>query len=619
MVKFNVENTTQEIDDEFLPNFPTSGTVATDMNLDSFLILKRFIETSVFDPFYYSIFEDRGRTYQLYFDSLVEEQNIRDNLYAEGNEDEDLLDENHNLISLDEKKFASLLKSREAAEGLQKTRLKNPNFIFPDAKLKPRPWSEVKKYLNFFDSILTPNTIVAGGSVFLSLFEGYIEDVDLFIYGLNENDAKRKIIEICDILRTKYDLEISRSNGAVTFTCSSREDDIPHIKIQVILRLYKRKYEIIHGFDVDSCCIGYDGKSIIMTPRCQYALTQGFNTVNFERLSPSYAYRLIKYANRGMRVLDYGFSRDKFLKEGGKEKILKFENEHTNKYTHKEYVENYYINKGLNLLLIAEDVFEKHPNIKFDYEVNRAFVGGKERDYSLEMDKIDYTTHNFLGAGSKISDYENKIGGAFGAEDFKIVDKEYLFLYNNEEYPNPDSKDPFVISYPRQIYQVVNSDNLEFRTTMKPKIEFKNCVLTIKYNNGKSETKYFFDYEELNVNFRDVNEIYVKDYNSYQEMSRDTLVFPANRRIYNVNYYTRDYDDFSPFVIFKIPKAQYESILKASEKIRKKFGQKGEPELLLKRKLEFKKINPGEQATSTFNVLVLEDPEEWYNGNFYTL
>lgn len=607
MVKFNVENKIQTIDDKFLPNFPTSGTVATDMNLDSFLILKRFIETSVFDPFYYSIFEDKGRTYQLYFDSLVEEERIRNSLYAEGNEDEDLLDENHNLIFLDENKFDSLLKSQEE-------RLKNPNFIFPDAKLKPRPWSEVEKYLKFFDTILTPNTIVAGGSVFLSLFEGYIGDIDIFIYGLNENDAKRKIIEIYEILNKKYELSITRSNGAVTFLCKDRKRRMPHIKIQVILRLYKKKYEIIHGFDVDSCCIGYDGKSIMMTPRCNYSLIHGFNTVNFERLSPSYTYRLIKYANRGMKVLDYGFNREHFLENNGPETIKKREKMLKDKYM--DLSSFYKLVKGLDLLLVAEHIFKKYPEPKLDYEVNVSLVGGKQRQPGEHKRAKDYTTLNFIMNGNSISDYENMGKDDFAVEEFEAKDEYSYFWYNDSEYQIYRRR--ISLSYPKQVYNVNYFKDHEFRSIFKPKIEFKDTVIEIT-RNGKVEVKYFFDREILDIDLRDVDSIEMSNINDYQEISRNSAFFPATTRIYNVTYKTEGEMDFSPFVIFEIPKAQYESILRVSEKIREDFHQTEKPELHLNRKLEFKKINPGEQATSTFNVLVLKDPKEWYNGDFYTL
>jgi ankyrin repeat protein len=57
------------------------------------------------------------------------------------------------------------------------------------------------------------------------------------------------------------------------------------------------------GFDVDSCAVGYDGKSVYVSPRAHHALTYRINTVDMTRRSPSYEMRLVKYCSRGFSVL----------------------------------------------------------------------------------------------------------------------------------------------------------------------------------------------------------------------------------------------------------------------------------------------------------------------------
>ena len=66
------------------------------------------------------------------------------------------------------------------------------------------------------------------------------------------------------------------------------------LSIQIIRRLYICPYQIIAGFDVDCCCIlsNLDGQ-IYATERGVYAISGGYNVVNFDRLSPSYEYRLV--------------------------------------------------------------------------------------------------------------------------------------------------------------------------------------------------------------------------------------------------------------------------------------------------------------------------------------
>lgn len=48
-----------------------------------------------------------------------------------------------------------------------------------------------------------------------------------------------------------------RSLRTVTFV-----SEFPYRKIQIVLRLYKTLAEVLHGFDVDACSIGFDGHTV---------------------------------------------------------------------------------------------------------------------------------------------------------------------------------------------------------------------------------------------------------------------------------------------------------------------------------------------------------------------
>jgi hypothetical protein len=43
--------------------------------------------------------------------------------------------------------------------------------------------------------------------------------------------------------------------------------------IQVVLRLYHDPAEVLLGFDIDSCCVGYNGTHVYCLPRWQRAIT----------------------------------------------------------------------------------------------------------------------------------------------------------------------------------------------------------------------------------------------------------------------------------------------------------------------------------------------------------
>jgi hypothetical protein len=50
-----------------------------------------------------------------------------------------------------------------------------------------------------------------------------------------------------------------RSTHAITII-----SEFPYRHIQIVLRLYKSPAEILMGFDVDACSVGYDGERVIL-------------------------------------------------------------------------------------------------------------------------------------------------------------------------------------------------------------------------------------------------------------------------------------------------------------------------------------------------------------------
>ena len=75
-------------------------------------------------------------------------------------------------------------------------------------------------------------------------------DIDMFIYGLNQEEANKKLKEIYFIVQsnTQASSEIMRTKNAITIL-----GQYPFRHVQIILRLYKSPAEILMGFDIDSC------------------------------------------------------------------------------------------------------------------------------------------------------------------------------------------------------------------------------------------------------------------------------------------------------------------------------------------------------------------------------
>ena len=158
--------------------------------------------------------------------------------------------------------------------------------------------------------------VIAGGfALSLYLYENYgyatdFSDIDLFIHSCDEITANKIVKLLSEITENKckeIDNVVSSSFNQISlnrfyYECSYEEEFKPLI-VQIIKRLYSSPAEIIYGFDVDCCCIlvNFEGQ-IWTTERGYYSIQHGYNTVNFEKLSPSYHFRLCKYRNRGFGI-----------------------------------------------------------------------------------------------------------------------------------------------------------------------------------------------------------------------------------------------------------------------------------------------------------------------------
>ncbi|KAF4119991.1 Ankyrin repeat [Geosmithia morbida] len=125
-------------------------------------------------------------------------------------------------------------------------------------------------------------------------------DIDLFIYGLDEEAAMKKIVEIEATVRENQRLPPGsgitlRTQNALTFIGPRW----PYRHVQIVLRLYKSISEVLTGFDVDCACVAFDGRKVYTNPRGVAAIQTQTNLIDLTRRSPSYENRLYKYRMRG--------------------------------------------------------------------------------------------------------------------------------------------------------------------------------------------------------------------------------------------------------------------------------------------------------------------------------
>lgn len=277
---------------------------------------------------------------------------------------------------------------------------------------------------------------IAGGYTLRMLFNRDlidIGDIDVFFVGCMKDEATLYIEQFINCLTQHGQLHVVRSKNCITVNYNYTE-------IQFILRLYKTHTEVLSGFDIDCCCIGYNGKELYLTERALYSIINRTNTVNFDLLSPSYEYRLAKYAKRGFAVRIPNFDRTlvnmnnlhykylssfgiKLIKKkygklqdiitrlykNGYESMIEIVQVDLNKWSeyHSSFLEYRKSNrlKGLDLLLVLEleSLFtNSEPEYESDYgycgnpfsynySVNELYIRSNDRDYVTNIKSILYT------------------------------------------------------------------------------------------------------------------------------------------------------------------------------------------------------------------------------------
>lgn len=177
-----------------------------------------------------------------------------------------------------------------------------------------------------------PNVAVAGGAAAWPLGDPFkkASDIDFFLYGLPSDECSNECREEChhyckceesrrlrwgcvSALVTRIREQFVQcvellSPGLVTIKASRRPGPGAHhspavIKLQIILRAYPTVSSILHGFDVPSCSVAYDGWIANMTRLAAFAHTFRANIVVPEYRSTTYESRLLKYFDRGYALV----------------------------------------------------------------------------------------------------------------------------------------------------------------------------------------------------------------------------------------------------------------------------------------------------------------------------
>lgn len=159
------------------------------------------------------------------------------------------------------------------------------------------------------------NVIIAGGSAAWALGDTTFVpgDFDFFIHGIDPtnnsalwNKVGEVVEKIKDAAKKVYeDVDICLSPGVVTMIAhnSSHGESAKREKFQIILRAYSTVSSILHGFDLPSSSVAFDGVRIYTTTLGAFAYVYRANLVLPENRSTTYESRLVKYFKRGYALI----------------------------------------------------------------------------------------------------------------------------------------------------------------------------------------------------------------------------------------------------------------------------------------------------------------------------
>lgn len=157
------------------------------------------------------------------------------------------------------------------------------------------------------------NICIAGGSVSSLLLDGRLssgQDIDMFVYGLDEGTANERIQQLTSDLINQYkqkDKYYYRREPQAVRNDYTLTLDIGDWKFQIIFRLYHSVSEILHGFDLGSSAVGLvaDGQEleVYFTTLSKFCYEHCVNILDNTRRSATYEKRLEKYCKRGFSIV----------------------------------------------------------------------------------------------------------------------------------------------------------------------------------------------------------------------------------------------------------------------------------------------------------------------------
>jgi hypothetical protein len=159
------------------------------------------------------------------------------------------------------------------------------------------------------DTELVKNTIVKTKAKYAPDFTQFTlskthnispEEWDLFMCVHSSYYPKSSVVSPTKVM---FGLNTHKSHSVITDYSVTVDFGMTNTRIQIISRLYKSKKEILYGFDLGSCAVGFDGKSIEFSIAGKFAQEYNLNILDTTRFSLNHGARLKKYFDRGYGII----------------------------------------------------------------------------------------------------------------------------------------------------------------------------------------------------------------------------------------------------------------------------------------------------------------------------
>jgi len=452
------------------------------------------------------------------------------------------------------------------------------------------------KFVNEILNKFRGHIVACGGSIINTLINRFISpsylekkqkhsDLDLFFYDLNIEQANKMrmdiIHEIIKLWKSKYNNDvfkiIIKRNEFVTSVYVFNESKILLVEYQLIHRIYPNISSIIGGFDIGACMLAYDGNEIYATPLGSWSIKNKSIIVDTKRRSTSYEHRLVKYFDRGFRIIFPGLNEEEIIfkrvigsasetEEIFKSKILDLIQKNGYKTNN---ISN--IMKECMKIQNISDVNIPEQNIIIINKDDTAYLSTSKYDNKSlsqkSLNKIsDYHNDNGMYFDNHISANITKLRlGNFKAVSSLIIIKD-ITVFNDDNDDNDDN----------DIYNIliddVNNPNLQF--------------------NKKSIKKYKLMVEDFKKDF----EKFINNYDFNRIFNKSMKLF---------GNYTNEIVKLKDFNKCNYYRNEMINIMIENNKICK--------ENLIGIKWITK--NPGRQWTSSINPIIA-DPRLWYGDNY---